>query len=319
MPNVLILGATGYIGLALAQSLRRGGTYTVWGTARTPEKAKLLMANEVFPVGGDITDSQTLSGMITGNQIDIVVDASSAYDKASQILNGVVHAGNARRQALAAEGIVGPKLGFLYISGTWVHGSPSSRVSDLSPVGSRQSKGKPAPVAAWRPAHEQAILATRDILDAAIVRPGDVYGRSSPGWTPLWEVLQKSLESDPGTRVQIPAAAAARIGTVHVDDVAAGLHTAVDHLGGQLGSWPVFDLVTETVSIVEIMETAKAVLGVEALLDYIGPVGDPFMEAMSCASKLDASRARYVLGWTPKRTEFLLNLSVYIKAWLAAR
>ncbi|EAU30737.1 conserved hypothetical protein [Aspergillus terreus NIH2624] len=243
MPNILILGATGYIGLALAQSLLRDGTYTVWGTARTAEKARLLMQHEIIPVEITAIDSKSLSGIITANTIDVVVDASSAYDQAGNILAGVLHAAKAKRQALSDEGMVGPRLGLVYISGTWVHGSPSCRVSDLSPVGSRQSKGKPAEVAAWRPSHEQAILATRHILHVAILRPGDIYGRSSSGFGSLWMPLQDALHSG-------------------LNDVASGVHAAIDRLGGQLGSWPVFDLLAETVSITEIMECSKEVLGV---------------------------------------------------------
>ncbi|KAL5358548.1 hypothetical protein BJX96DRAFT_183016 [Aspergillus floccosus] len=317
MPNILVLGATGYIGLALAQSLLRSGTYTVWGTARTAEKARLLMKHEIIPVEIKVIDSTTLSGIITANMIDVVVDASSAYDQAGDILAGVLHAAKNQRQSLSDEGMVGPRLGFVYISGTWVHGSPSCRVSDLSPVGSRQSKGKPAEVAAWRPSHEQAILATRDILDVAILRPGDIYGRSSSGFGSLWMPLQDALDSGLGGPIQVPVEISARVATIHIDDAASGLHAAIDRLRGQLGSWPVFDLLAETVSITEIMQCSKEVFGVRGPIEYVGPSGDPFLAAMSSVSKLDASRARTVLDWHPKRTEFLLNLPIYIKAWQA--
>ena len=42
MPNVLILGATGSVGLPLAQSLTRSGAYIVYGLARSAAKARLL-------------------------------------------------------------------------------------------------------------------------------------------------------------------------------------------------------------------------------------------------------------------------------------
>jgi shikimate 5-dehydrogenase len=42
MPNILILGATGYIGQAVAHALTSSGSHTVYGLARTPSKAKLL-------------------------------------------------------------------------------------------------------------------------------------------------------------------------------------------------------------------------------------------------------------------------------------
>jgi nucleoside-diphosphate-sugar epimerase len=319
MPNVFILGGSGYVGLAIAKSLLAAGTYTVWGTARTPEKAKLLLQNEIHPVEEDITNPAKLAAIIAEHSIDIVVDSTSAYEQATQILQGVVDAATTHRNTLKKENIVGPKLGYVYCSGSWVHGSPASRVSDLSPVGSAQSKDKPATAVAWRPAHEQAILASRDVLDVAILRPCAMYGRTSWVWGTWWGGLLAAKKSGSQETIQVPADITARTGTLHVDDAAAAFHAAIDRLDGRLGAWPVFDLVSETIGVQEIMQAAKEALGVKAKLEYAGTHGNPFLEALSLVSKSDASRARTVLGWEPRRKEFILNLPVYLKAWEASQ
>ncbi|KAL4747589.1 hypothetical protein BDW72DRAFT_182419 [Aspergillus terricola var. indicus] len=322
MPNILILGGSGYIGLALSQSLVRSGNYTVWGTARTPEKARLLLQNEITPTTDkDVTDPVTLSNIVLENDIDIVADITSAYEQASHILQGVIRAATARRDALADENLVGPKLGFVYCSGSWVYGSPSERVSDLSPVGSVcLSKGKAATAVAWRPAHEQAVLAARDILDVAILRPSTIYGRGSWDWNTWWSgILKAKKDNNDSDPIQIPAYITTRTGIVHVDDVAAGFHEAIDRIDGGLGGWPVFDLVAETVGIQEIIEGVKAALGVAAEAEYTGTHGDVFLEAMGLVSKNDAARARTVLEWEPKRKDFVLNLPVFVRAWEAAQ
>lgn len=319
MPNVLILGGSGYLGNAVAKSLLQAGTYTVWGTARTSEKAKLLLANEIQPIEEDITDPAKLSAIILDNAINVVVDTTSAYEKASDILAGVIQAATARQETLAKEGIVGPKIGFVYTSGAWTYGSPKNRVSDLSPVGSASSEGKPATAVAWRPAHEQAILAARDKLDVAILRPHMIYGRGSWVFGLWWGTLAGAAKSESVSSVEITSDADARPGLVHVDDVAAGFHAAIDGINGQLGSWPVFDLLTETLPIGVIMEASKKVMGITAPLEYTGTHGNAFFEALSLVSNSDASRAKTVLQWTPRRREFLLNLPVYIKAWEASQ
>ncbi|KAL4981445.1 hypothetical protein BDW68DRAFT_196511 [Aspergillus falconensis] len=322
MPNTLILGGSGYIGLALAQSLVSSGNYTVWGSARSPEKAKLLLQNEITPIEADITDPKTLSSVIIDNRIDIVVDATSAHQQCGNILEGVRSAATRRRDDLAKEGIVGPKVGFVYCSGTWIHGSPSVLASDLSPVGSALSTSKPPRIVSWRPEQERAILACRDVLEVAIIRPALIYGRGSWIWTPWWRPIldakQKQSDNDTDT-IQIPADATARPSTVHISDVAAGLHAAIDRIHGQLGAWPVFDLVTETVRVQDIVEAAKASLGVAAPVEYIGTNGDAMLEAMSAVGNSEAARARTVLNWCPKRTEFVLNMHVYIRAWEAVQ
>ncbi|KAJ5088054.1 hypothetical protein N7456_011670 [Penicillium angulare] len=323
MPNVLILGGSGYLGLALGKSLLRAGTYTVWGTARTPEKAKNILSNEIFPIEEDITDPTKLAAIIIENSINIVVDASAAYEKAGSILAGVIQAATEREETLKKDNIVGPKLGFVYTSGAWNHGSQKTRINDLLPPASAYSQDKPATASSWRPAHEQAILAARDKLDVAILRPHTIYGRGSWVFGTWWGALAEAAKAKSGTSspISIPGDGKAVPGLVHVDDVAAGFHAAIDRIDGRLGSWPIFDLVTETVSLVEILEAAKVVLGIEpeVPLEYTGTQGNVFLEALGLVSKADSSRARTVLGWSPKRTEFLLNLPVYVKAWQASQ
>lgn len=319
MPNVLILGGSGYLGLSLGQSLLRSGNYTVWGLVRSADKAKLLTANEITPIVGDVTDASTLTKTIDSASIDIVVDATSAYEQAATILKAVISAAKIRLDALAEEKAIGPKLGFVYTSGSWVHGSPVGRVSDLSPVGNRLAKGTPSTAVGWRPGHEQAILAARDTLDVAILRPPAIYGRSSWVWGTWWGAVLAAKKSGSSDAIQVPADRKARIGTIHIDDVVSAFHAAIDRLDGRLGSWPVFDLLGETISAVEIMEAAKAALGVKAPLEYAGTMGNPFLEALSSVTNCDASRARTGLGWEAKRKEFLLNLPLYIKAWETAQ
>lgn len=315
MPNVLILGATGYLGLALGQSLLRSGNYAVWGLARSQDKAKVLTANEITAVVGDVSDSAILTKIIASADIDIVVDATSAYEQAATILKTVVSAAKTRQAALAKENAVGPKLGFVYTSGSWVHGSPAGRVSDLSAVGNSLAKGSPATVVGWRPGHEQAILAARDTLDVAILRPAAIYGRASWVWSTWWGRVLAAKKHGSSDTIQVPADRTARTGTIHVDDVVSGFHAAIDRLDGRLGPWPVFELLSETFSVVEIMEATKAALGVKAPLHYAGSQGNPFLEALSLVANIDGSRARIVLGWEAKRKDFLQNLPVYIKAW----
>ena len=91
MPNVLILGGSGYLGTAIAQALLRSGGYAVWGTARSAGKAAQLRAIEVSPVESvDLANPQTLAQAIDTYHIDAVVDASSAYEQATGVLEDSV-------------------------------------------------------------------------------------------------------------------------------------------------------------------------------------------------------------------------------------
>ena len=319
MPNVLVLGSTGYLGLTLSLALLRTGNYTVYGLARSNAKARLLTRNEIIPLVGDVSDPSVITSAISIHAIDVVVDTTSAYEHAATLLAAVVEAGKARAEALEKEGAVGPKLAFVYSSGTWVHGSPSRRVSDLEPAGTSLAADKPANAVAWRTGYEQQILAARDVLDVAIVRPAVIIGRGSwilNAWlTPLLEA-KKSGSLD---KVSIAVDKKARVGIVHVDDVAEGYVKVIERINGSLGSWPVFDLTAETVSAVEFLEGAKDVVGVKAELDFVGAGGDAFMEAMSLVTKNDSGRARSILGWEANRMDAVQSLEVYVKAWEASQ
>lgn len=318
MMNILVLGGTGLLGTALTQSLLRAGSYSVFVQTRSASKAKPLVAAEMTPLIFSLDDETALKSAMSAHDIDIVVDVSQGYDQAASILKAVVAAANDRQAALEKEGAIGPKLGFVYTSGTMIHGSPSKRVSDLSPVGNRLASDKPATIVSWRPAHEQAILACRDAINPVILRPGVFYGRSAWNFDPWWGPIA-ALKASGGDALSIGADASARVGLVHVDDVAAAFHAAIDRLDGRLGNWPVFDVSAETVSLADILHGTLETLGLNASVNFAGTGGNVLLEGLALRAKGDAARARTVLGWQPKRRDFLLNVGMYYLAWEAAQ
>ena len=86
MSKVLVIGATGYIGRALALSLLRSGHYTVYGLARNPEKAALLASLEIVPVVGDVSNSAEYLSLVSSEHIDVVVDVAGADTESYKIL-----------------------------------------------------------------------------------------------------------------------------------------------------------------------------------------------------------------------------------------
>ncbi|KAI0450473.1 hypothetical protein F5B21DRAFT_490629 [Xylaria acuta] len=209
MPKVLILGA-GYLGLAVGQALLRSGNHSVFATTRNGDKVKSLTANEIIPIKGDATDSKFLIHVIAAYHIDVVIDTTQAYGDAGSILSSIVQAARNRVDTLAKDKAIGPKLGFIYTSGSWVHGSPDRRVSDVTVPGTSLAPAKPATAVGWRPAHEQAILAARDVLDVAVLRPGSIYGQSSWVFGIWWDPLLAASKSGSQDPVGVPVDAKTR-------------------------------------------------------------------------------------------------------------
>lgn len=316
MVKVLVVGATGYIGQALCSSLVRSGSHRVYGLARTPEKARQLAAQEVIPIIDTIrVENTALLHAIEVNHINIVIDVSGAAHDSRTLLNTAKTAGQRRLES--GSGVKIPKLGFIYTSGTWVHGSSLQPVDDLMPVGTSTSPTQPATLTAWRPQLEQEVLAASDVLDTMVIRPALVYGRSHAIWTSLFTPL---VSASGAHTVSIAADASSRPGLVHVDDVATGIHAAIDKLPlvSGTGVYPVFDLVTSQESMRDILSSAAREFGFEGTVELAGTGEDLFAQAMSTSFTGCSGRARSILGWEPKKIGFVKGIDVFAKCFLAA-
>ncbi|KAJ4026360.1 hypothetical protein NW752_001300 [Fusarium irregulare] len=295
MPKVLIIGATGYLGSRLCDVLVHSGEHRVYGIARNETKARSLALAEITPVicPDPINNPVAYLDAIRNFHIDIVVDVSGANQSSAQFLADVKNIGQERLNNAKLAGLAHmPKLGFVYCSGTWVHGSSDKQVNDTDVVGPN-APTPPAQLVAWRVDHENAVLAASDVLDVAVIRPALIYGGESTIWTPfILPLLQASRGGSPDN-VQIPLSVDSRPGLVHVDDVATGFQKAIEKLalinGGSV--CPIFDLVTSRENMTEIFS---------ALASHWGYKG----------------RYELLLGWTPTRLNgFVADMDIYADAF----
>jgi nucleoside-diphosphate-sugar epimerase len=162
MMRVFLTGGTGYIGSAVLDSLVRGGHH-VDALVRNSEGAARVQARGATPIVGDVMKPASWR------------DAAAAAD-------GAVHAaaeyGPRVREfdATAVDTLTAlpQKDGrfLVYTSGIWVLGPAPSPVDESAPL-------NPIEMVAWRPAHEQKVLATAASgVRAVVIRPGIVYGGS---------------------------------------------------------------------------------------------------------------------------------------------
>lgn len=331
MPHILILGATGTIGNALAQSLVRSGNHTIYGLARSASKAQGLAIQEIIPVTASVEGPQGFLDLLEERpEISVVVDAAAVYGDSAKVLKLLVQAGEKRIAKYEQVGVpAGPKLGYVYVSGMWVHGSSHRTVSDENPfVGTSADPTPPVNMVAWRPEIERLVLSpdTRAVLNTAVVRAALTYGGTAAIWTGPLATLSQAANANPQpptAKIQLDPLGTAAL--IHVDDVASGIHAVIEKLpllpntgSSPGGIYPIFDLMSQVESIAAIMQAAARVFGFKGTVELVGPAeGDVVSEAIGASVVADSGKARTLLGWSPKRPGFLLGIEVYAQAWLA--
>ncbi|GFF41927.1 hypothetical protein IFM58399_06438 [Aspergillus lentulus] len=320
MSKILILGATGYLGKHVAHRLVQSGQHTVYGVARSQEKAAQLARQEIIPVlcSNPVEVPEAYLSVIRSESIDIIVDVSGANQDTYSFLHNAILIGQERQKEYGRHGVKGPKLGFIYCSGTWVHGSSSQAVNDLSVVDLAPS---PAPeLVAWRRDLEKQILNAADVLDVMILRPALIYGRELTIWSSFVTPLLNAARTGETTSIEIPLEADARPGLVHVDDVARAFQCATAKLPcvSGTGVYPVFDLVTSQEGMREIFESMSVCWGFKGTVTLKGAGEDKFAKAMSTTFRGSSARAEQLLGWRPRRLGgFVKDMNVYAAAFAA--
>jgi nucleoside-diphosphate-sugar epimerase len=195
--RVFIGGASGFIGSAVARSLKKRGHHVV-GSARSKAAAERLTAAGVEPVQADLSDPASFGR--AARSADAVIQAASTFDANTP-------ENEPKAAAAVLEAIAGAGKTFILTSGAWVYGSTGD-----TPV-TEETPPHPIAIVAWRPRHEQAVLrapGTRGV----VIRPAWVYGNG--GGTPgVWVASAKNQR-----RVTVPGDGKSRWSTVHVDDLA---------------------------------------------------------------------------------------------------
>ncbi|KAG9319528.1 hypothetical protein KVV02_000563 [Mortierella alpina] len=330
MVKVLVIGAAGYIGLRVAQQLRQAN-HIVYGTTRSTANESILYLNEVIPVVGlvepESSDSHSILRpsatlpwleTVKSENIEVVIDLSGSKNGVKTILEPLIRLSK-ERQANRL-----PRIGYIYASGMWVHGTGGNISSDLIPVGVKTSPHQPPTLVAWRPELEREVLGSYEHLYAAIIRPSLVYGGHSQIWDIYFKEIYKGIQNN--TPITLSADPEAGVSLVHVDDVASAFVATVgklESISGHKTSYPVFDVTSSHESLAYILTKFAKELGYKGpQIQLTGvPEGNAFPELFAQAFNTNvlsgSTRAQTVLGWKPTKTGLAVGLNVYARSWLA--
>jgi nucleoside-diphosphate-sugar epimerase len=281
--DVLLIGATGYIGSTVGEHLSRAG-HTLTGVARSDIAAQRLKKGYRL-VRADVTEPASL--IEPARQAEAVVWTATTNDGAT----------DAAAVSTVLDALKGSSKPFLYISGVWDNGGSDGAVIDES------SPRHPIAMTAWRPAVEDRVVGAPGVRAIAI-RAGSVHGRG--GGFPA--MLVKAARE---------TGAAWYVGEgnnhwpmVHVDDLAALFVLALEK--AQAGS--VFIAAEEEAATMREIAAAASFAGGAGGATRSWPESEaraalgPFVDALLLDQRATSAKAREVLGWRPSRPQVLDDL-----------
>lgn len=277
--KVLLTGATGYIGSAVGEFLRKAG-HQVVGLARSDEGARKLESRGHLAVRGNLDDAEILRA--AAGAADAVIHTAIQFDELTGIRDRT--AVSAMLQALAGTGKT-----FIYTSGVWVMGDTQGQIrGEVSAL-------HPPPMIAWRPAVEEMALDAKDRgVKAMVLRPGTVFGRGGGRIAGFFESARNH------GAVRIVGEGGNCWSTVHVDDLAdlyarALATPAPGELFIACGGMPQpVEKIARAVAKACGVEGKVERIPVETARESLGPLADCL--AMDC--RAGSTKAARYLGWT---------------------
>ena len=213
--TVLVTGANGYIGNAVARAFVRAGWVT-YGLIRSESAATRLAAEEILPVISSIDNVATHESIRGSLPLTLDTIVSTTED----IEDYVPHYTNTVK-LLRTLGEASTKNGhrpvLIFTSGCKDYGvGPHyDGAPGLAPH-TEKSELKPPAVLAARTEYSQKILAYKDVFCPVLVRPTNVYGRASSYYQAFFTVAEKARAAQKPLVVDVPANSI--LHALHVDD-----------------------------------------------------------------------------------------------------
>jgi len=310
--TVLVTGANGYIGNAVAKAFSRAG-WRVYGLVRREEAIDDLARHEIHPLVGTPEDLSFLD-RTDGAVFDVVVsntedrtDAVAHLAKVRTMMDTVV----GRSEAAEVRPLV------MFSSGCKDYGPMAEKHGDpaLSPHTERSPLNPPKPLAARCRLGTTLLDKTRTAYDAIVLRPTIVYGMSSSHYGSLFDLAAKSdgvlsLIADPNAVMH----------SCHVDDVAEAYVMLAEHPNRSDVADRAFNISNARYETAQQIGEALA-RSYGLALEFVAPEGDVDMSTVHSLANFSqwvgSDEIRAVLDWEARRSNFVDGIEEYRLAYEA--
>lgn len=279
--KIFVTGGSGYLGRTLLRALRARGHH-VTALARSVDAEQIVRSTGATPVRGGLEDHATLRAEASVAEAAIHLGSS----------RGPKTAAIDRLAAAAMQDALGSRP-YIHTGGLWIYGTTDGVVAEHAPT-------NPPAITAWRISIERQVLTHPG--HPILVMPGVVYGDDEG-------LVQQFLTERAHRDGYVPC-----IGTgsqhwplAHVEDIAALYVRALAAPRGAVYAGVTQCEPMRSISAAIAKATGAAVrdISLEAARELMGPIA----EAFSLDQRISAARARAELGWNPKHTDAIAELT----------
>jgi nucleoside-diphosphate-sugar epimerase len=286
--RIFVTGGSGYIGRSVVAELRHRGHHVA-----------ALVRSDAAAATVRKLGAETVHGSL--DSLDVIELATREHDATVHV------AGMTSPESVALEAAMIDMLArvapndhtVVYPSGGWVYGDRGDAVVD------EDAPLKPIAIVAWRPAHEERVLAlSARGIRTVVIRPAVVYGDQGG------LVGYLSASANPGP-VRVVGDGTNRWPMVRVDALAELYAAAVE----QSAASGIYNGVNAAaVPYVEIARAASRAGGGNGSIEHLtyenaGTALGPMAEAFAMDLQVSAEKARRELGWNPHRPTVLEELA----------
>jgi len=324
---VLVTGANGYIGKATCRAFVRQGWIT-YGLVRSSEFCTELEIEEIHPIVGSIDDVSSHHDikMALPQEPDVIVSTTE------NTLDFVPHFNNilAMLGTLLTPSRKNRKSPlFIYTAGSKDYGIGPHYSSDraLKPF-DEKSPLRPPGFAAARVRHSLRIFNQPDLFDAVLVRPTNVYGRSSSYYSICFRAGERvsAATKDPAQRQLIaPAQPEWITHALHIDDCA-NAYVCIAEAPREVVAGEVFNISSDRYeSAADILGAMVAEYDLKGGIRYVDFEEVSSSEASSMAmvvgfpQAISSEKLRSSTGWKSVRRPFSEDFGTYRLAYEASK
>jgi nucleoside-diphosphate-sugar epimerase len=314
--KILVTGATGFIGGAVARKLSQQG-HEVLGLSQSDAAAAKLRAAGLTPVAGDFGVPASLDGPAA--QVDAIVSTASIGQ-----LEGTPDSFAKDRDAVAAmtKALGDSEKPLIFTSGSAIFGVFTK--GEASPTVFDEDHPVPLPASVFAPPEaeipppfidafggamapraetETAVLKAAGVRGIAI-RPGLVYGEGRGYDLPNLIALTKTIGAAPHL-----GPGGVRQGYVHIDDLVELYVLALE----RAPAGTILHAVTDEIALGDLAKAVSRLVGTggrtEALsLMEMHARGGGGGVSLSVNKRLASDKTRTVLGWAPTRYDILADV-----------